>query len=201
MMEMNEAANILNNATPESLIILDEIGRGTSTYDGISIAWALVERLHVLGALTLFATHYHELTQLARELHRLKNYNIPIEEEGEHLVFHRKLSAGEGDKSYGIQVARLAGLPADVIERAQEVMTDLMAGSDGAAVVAPAGPSAKAQASPAMAARARQQLSFLSDAHPMLEKIRNLEIDDMSPREALEFLFRVQANLERGEEF
>jgi DNA mismatch repair protein MutS len=200
MMEMNEAANILNNATAKSLIVLDEIGRGTSTYDGISIAWAMVEHLHHLGALTLFATHYHELTQLARELPRLLNFSISIQEEGELLVFPRKLKQGAADKSYGIQVARMAGLPASVVERAYEVMDNLVAGSDGAAVVAPPPKKSMDEADPTQAVRARQQLSFLADAHPTLEKIRALELDGMSPREALEFLYRVRANLDEGKD-
>jgi DNA mismatch repair protein MutS len=200
MMEMNEAANILNNATANSLIVLDEIGRGTSTYDGISIAWAMVEHLHHLGALTLFATHYHELTQLARELPRLQNFSISIQEEGERLVFPRKLKAGEADKSYGIQVARMAGLPTNVIERAHEVMDNLTAGSEEVAVVGPPPIQRKGEADPAAAARARQQLSFLADAHPVLEKIRALELDGLSPREALEFLYGVRGNLDEGKE-
>ncbi|MCZ6556372.1 MAG: DNA mismatch repair protein MutS [SAR324 cluster bacterium] len=200
MMEMNEAANILNNATPHSLIVLDEIGRGTSTYDGISIAWAMVEHLHQLGAMTLFATHYHELTQLARELPRLKNFHISIEEEGERLVFPRKLTRGEADKSYGIQVARLAGLPSAVVERAHAVMDDLTAASDGTVVLTPSRERIGGQASPQEAARVRQQLSFLSDAHPTLEEIRALELDGITPREALQFLYRVRARLDEGKD-
>jgi DNA mismatch repair protein MutS len=199
MMEMNEAANILNNATPESLIVLDEIGRGTSTYDGISIAWAMVEHLHRLGALTLFATHYHELTQLARELPRLKNFNMSIHEEGERLVFTRKLTPGEADRSYGIQVARLAGLPLAVVERAHQVMDTLAAESNGTPAVIPPEGGGASRASTARAARSRQQLSFLADAHPMLERIRTLELDRLSPREALEFLYAAQEKLEKGE--
>ncbi|MEE8433228.1 MAG: DNA mismatch repair protein MutS, partial [bacterium] len=200
MMEMNEAANILNNATPDSLLVLDEIGRGTSTYDGISIAWAMVEHLHKLGALTLFATHYHELTELARELPRVRNFNIPIREDGERLVFPRKLTLGETDRSYGIQVARMAGLPRTVIERAHEVMNNLIAGSDGAAVVAPSRTSGGAEAHPGAAAHGRQQLSFLSDIHPLLERIRALDPDELSPREALELLYRLRADLEKEKE-
>jgi len=201
MMEMNEAANILNNATENSLLILDEIGRGTSTYDGISIAWAMVEYIHRLGALTLFATHYHELTQLARELPRMKNYNITIAEEGDHLVFPRKLKPGEADKSYGIQVARMAGLPGDVIKRAHEVMDDLTAASDGSAVVEQAEAKPGTKASPAEAARSRQQLSFLSEIHPLVESIRTLPLDEMTPREALDALYRMRESLEKGKDF
>ncbi len=210
MLEMNEAANILNNASAESLIVLDEIGRGTSTFDGISIAWAMVEHLHRLGALTLFATHYHELTQLAHELPRVKNFNLSIHEAGDRLVFTRKLIPGEADKSYGIQVARLAGLPAAVVARAHEVMAALDEGGNGGAPPAAAPTEAAETAAPAevaapagrastrRAARGRQQLSFLADVHPMLEEIRALELDGMSPREALEFLFAAQRKLHKG---
>ena len=118
MLEMNEAAAILNNATRMSLIILDEIGRGTSTFDGISIAWAIVEHLQKLNALTLCATHYHELTALAKELKSLENFSVRVVEEKEKIVFLRKIVFGETDKSYGIQVARLAGMPKSVINRA-----------------------------------------------------------------------------------
>ncbi|HKI98720.1 MAG TPA: DNA mismatch repair protein MutS [bacterium] len=203
MLEMNEAANILNNATAESLLVLDEIGRGTSTYDGISIAWAMVEHIHRLGALTLFATHYHELTQLGHELSRVKNFNMSIQEAGERLVFTRKLTPGEADRSYGIQVARLAGLPAAVVERAHEVMAALAEDDNGAAALAPqtapAVPEPAERASTERAARARHQLSFLADVHPMLEEIRALELDGLSPREALEFLYAAQAKLQKGD--
>ncbi|MEE8435895.1 MAG: DNA mismatch repair protein MutS [bacterium] len=199
MMEMNEAANILNNATRKSLLVLDEIGRGTSTYDGISIAWAMVEHIHRLGALTLFATHYHELTQLSGELPRLKNFSMSITEEGDRLVFTRKLIPGSADKSYGIQVALLAGLPAAVVERAHQVMETLAADGDDAAVIAPIGGRGGSRASTGQAAKGRQQLSFLADVHPMLEQIRALKLEDTTPREALEFLYEARARLERGE--
>jgi len=199
LLEMNEAANILNNATPRSLVVLDEIGRGTSTYDGISIAWAMVEHIHRLGAATLFATHYHELTQLGKTLKRLKNYNIAIREEGEHLVFTRKLLAGEADKSYGIQVARLAGLPEEVVARAHQVMDMLVAGSDGSAVVQPPA-AASGRGRAGGAAGARQQLSFLTDIHPVLERIKELELADMTPLEALNYLHQAQARLLKGED-
>lgn len=126
MVEMNETANILNNATSRSLIILDEIGRGTSTFDGISIAWSVVEYLHHnTRAKTLFATHYHELTELAMTLDRVKNYNVAVREWNEEIIFLRKIIEGGADKSYGIQVARLAGLPEEIIERAKEVLMNL----------------------------------------------------------------------------
>jgi DNA mismatch repair protein MutS len=126
MVEMTETANILNNATPRSLIVLDEIGRGTSTFDGLSLAWSIVEHLHhQVGAKTLFATHYHELTELAGRLPRLKNFNVAVREWRDQIVFLRKIVAGGTDKSYGIQVARLAGVPKAVLERAKEILHNL----------------------------------------------------------------------------
>jgi DNA mismatch repair protein MutS len=126
MVEMCETADILNNATPRSLIILDEIGRGTSTFDGLSLAWSIVEHLHnQVGAKTLFATHYHELTELAARLPRLKNYNVAVREWRDQIVFLRKIVEGGTDKSYGIQVARLAGVPKAVLERAKEILGNL----------------------------------------------------------------------------
>ncbi|MBE0541550.1 MAG: DNA mismatch repair protein MutS [Verrucomicrobia bacterium] len=126
MVEMSETANILNNATPRSLIILDEIGRGTSTFDGLSLAWSIVEHLHnQVGAKTLFATHYHELTELAQRLPRIKNYNVAVREWHESIVFLRKIVEGGTDKSYGIQVARLAGVPKEVLERAKQILVNL----------------------------------------------------------------------------
>jgi len=125
MVEMNETSNILNNATGKSLVVLDEIGRGTSTFDGLSIAWAVAEYLHQAGAKTLFATHYHELTELAVILPRVKNYNVAVREWHDQVIFLHKILPGGTDKSYGIQVARLAGLPKEVIARAKEVLANL----------------------------------------------------------------------------
>ncbi len=126
MVEMTETANILNNATVRSLIVLDEIGRGTSTFDGLSLAWSIVEHLHhQVGAKTLFATHYHELTELAARLPRLKNFNVAVREWRDQIVFLRKIVTGGTDKSYGIQVARLAGVPKPVLERAKEILNNL----------------------------------------------------------------------------
>ena len=127
MVEMAEAANILHNATPRSVVILDEIGRGTSTFDGLSIAWAVAEYIHHVGSRTLFATHYHELTDLARTLRGVTNYNVAVKEWEGQLIFLRRLVEGGASRSYGIQVARLAGLPDQVIERAREVLTNLEA--------------------------------------------------------------------------
>jgi DNA mismatch repair protein MutS len=128
LVEMVETANILNNATDRSLVLLDEVGRGTSTYDGLSIAWAAMEYLHDNGRarpLTLFATHYHELTDLAGILPRVRNLNVQVREYGDRVIFLRKIVEGGSDRSYGIQVARLAGLPPSVIERAREILANL----------------------------------------------------------------------------
>ena len=128
MVEMNEVANILRNATANSLLILDEIGRGTSTFDGLSIAWAVVEHISnkkLLGAKTLFATHYHELTELEGKMNNVNNYCIAVKEKGDDIVFLRKIIKGGADKSYGIQVAKLAGVPDLVIDRAKEIAQQL----------------------------------------------------------------------------
>ena len=126
MVEMSETANILNNATQRSLVILDEIGRGTSTFDGLSLAWSIVEHLHnAIGAKTLFATHYHELTELAGRLPRVKNFNVAVREWNEQIIFLRKIVEGAADKSYGIQVARLAGVPREVVSRAKDILSNL----------------------------------------------------------------------------
>src|SRR4030095_14790796 len=128
MVEMTETARILNTATPRSLVILDEIGRGTSTYDGISLAWAIVEHLHdAVGCRTLFATHYHELTDLAQSLSGVRNLNVAVKEWQDHVVFLHKIVPGAADKSYGIHVARLAGVPRAVNERAKQILAQLEA--------------------------------------------------------------------------
>ena len=129
MVEMTEVANILRNATSKSLLILDEIGRGTSTFDGLSIAWAVIEHISnpkLLGAKTLFATHYHELTELEGKLPGVNNYCIAVKERGDDIVFLRKIVKGGADKSYGIQVAKLAGVPDSVINRAKELVEELV---------------------------------------------------------------------------
>jgi DNA mismatch repair protein MutS len=126
MVEMTETANILNNATPRSLIILDEIGRGTSTYDGVSLAWSITEYLHdVIGARALFATHYHELAQLAESLAGLRNYNVEVKELDNDVLFLHKIAPGNAQRSYGINVARLAGIPEAVLKRAQGILVEL----------------------------------------------------------------------------
>ena len=126
MVEMNETSNIVNNATERSLVILDEIGRGTSTFDGLSIAWSVAEFLHdKIKARTLFATHYHELTKLAVERKGVCNFNVAVREWNDQIIFLRKIIPGGADKSYGIQVARLAGLPKEILDRAKEILSHL----------------------------------------------------------------------------
>jgi len=123
---MNEAANILNNATQKSLVLLDEIGRGTATYDGLSLAWSITEYLHntkAIAARTLFATHYHELTDLEHTLDRVENYHVAVKEFGDKIIFLRQIMPGPGDKSYGIHVAKMAGLPNTVIKRASDILS------------------------------------------------------------------------------
>jgi DNA mismatch repair protein MutS len=126
MVEMNETSNIVNNATERSLVILDEIGRGTSTFDGLSIAWSVAEFLHdKIKARTLFATHYHELTKLAGERKGVCNFNVAVREWNDQIIFLRKIVPGGADKSYGIQVARLAGLPKEILDRAKDILSHL----------------------------------------------------------------------------
>jgi DNA mismatch repair protein MutS len=128
MVEMNETSNIVNNATERSLVILDEIGRGTSTFDGLSIAWSVAEFLHdKIKARTLFATHYHELTKLAEERSGVCNFNVAVREWNDQIIFLRKIVPGGADKSYGIQVARLAGLPKEILDRAKDILSHLEA--------------------------------------------------------------------------
>src|SRR5205823_5284767 len=123
MVEMSETSAILHSATARSLVLLDEIGRGTATYDGVSIAWAVSEHIHeAVGCKTVFATHYHELTQLADDLAALRNYNVAVREVGDQILFLHRLQPGGADRSYGIEVGRLAGLPASVIDRARQIL-------------------------------------------------------------------------------
>ncbi|MEJ2047986.1 MAG: DNA mismatch repair protein MutS, partial [Dehalococcoidia bacterium] len=178
MVEMVESANILNNATPRSLIILDEIGRGTSTYDGLSIARAVAEYIHNatgLGSKTLFATHYHELIELAGVLPRVKNFNVAVTEEAGRVVFLYKIVPGGVDRSYGIHVAQLAGLPKSVIHRANEVLEELEGDSRKAG---------KAKTRPGTEEAARQ-ISFFGQKPPVLEELEKLDINSLTPLEAL----------------
>ncbi|HLC25944.1 MAG TPA: DNA mismatch repair protein MutS [bacterium] len=191
MVEMSEAANILHNATPKSLVILDEIGRGTSTYDGLSIAWAMVEYLHNeegRQAKTLFSTHYHELTELSSIFPRVRNFTFAVREWKDQIVFLRRVIPGGADRSYGIQVARLAGIPLPVIARAKEVLSGLEAGEGKKRRVSPI---------TTKGSRERQdgeQLSlFQSAGSSLLEEILNLDVDRLTPVEALNLLSQMKA--------
>jgi DNA mismatch repair protein MutS len=187
MVEMSETANILNNVSERSLVILDEIGRGTSTYDGLSIAWSVAEYLQQVGAKTLFATHYHHLNDLADRLPGVKNYRAAVKEDGHHVIWLRKIIPGGTDRSYGIQVARLAGLPEPVILRAREVLADLEAGSNGVAGGLPA-PGAQVNEQ-----RSKVQLNlFEAEANPVLEELKKLDVTTMTPIEALTALYQLQ---------
>ncbi len=182
MVEMNETANILNNATEKSLIVLDEIGRGTSTFDGISIAWAVAEYLHnnsSVRARTLFATHYHELTELEMNLPGVKNYNVAVREWNDEIVFLRKIVAGGTDKSYGIHVARLAGLPKKVIERAKDILNALEEGCIREDRLP------KPEGAPSGAGGAQQLTLFDMRPNPIVEELKSIDIDKLSPIEAL----------------
>lgn len=188
MVEMNETANILNNVTDRSLVILDEIGRGTSTYDGLSIAWAVAEFLQAAGAKTLFATHYHHLNDLAERLPGVKNYRAAVKEDGHHIVWLRKIIPGGTDRSYGIQVARLAGLPDGVISRAREVLADLEASSQGVSNGKLPSPAAQISEN-----RQRVQLNlFEGEEHPIMGQLRGLDLTTMTPIEALTVLYQLQ---------
>jgi DNA mismatch repair protein MutS len=190
MVEMVETANILHHATDRSLLILDEIGRGTSTYDGISIAWAVVEYIHNhprLRAKTLFATHYHELTELADQLPRVRNYNVAVAEEGDRVIFLRTIVPGGADRSYGIHVAELAGLPKTVIKRAEEILEEL----ETTAARVPGGWS--------RLAKAQQLPLFGVGPHPVLEQLKELDLSAVTPLEALNKLYELQQGLEHSE--
>ena len=180
MVEMIEAANILHHATSRSLLILDEIGRGTSTYDGLSIAWGMIEYIHNhphLRAKTLFATHYHELTQLADLLPGVRNYNVAVSESGGKVVFLHKIVPGGADRSYGIHVAQLAGLPGPVIQRANEIMAELEKTSGRAVKIDP---------------YAAQQAMLFPESSPLLDELKALDVNSLSPIEALNKLFEWQ---------
>ena len=196
MIEMMESANILHNATNRSLIVLDELGRGTSTYDGLSIARAVIEYIHnhpKLGARTLFATHYHELTELAALLPRVRNYNVAVAEEESHIVFLRRIVPGGADRSYGIHVAELAGMPPAVVRRSEEVLQTLEGRGD------------KQRQRAAMRDVAHDgelppelQLSFFTTetAHPVVEALAELEVEDLTPIQALTRLYELKSLLQ-----
>jgi DNA mismatch repair protein MutS len=181
MVEMNETANILNNATERSLVVLDEIGRGTSTYDGLSIAWAVAEHLIRINCKTLFATHYHYLNDLASRAPTVRNYRVAVKEQGDQILWLRKLVEGGTDRSYGIQVARMAGIPPEVIERAREILRGLERNGSGASrdlgSAADSGPAPRRQ---------KVQLTlFEAEPHPVIEALQEIDITSLTPVEAL----------------
>jgi len=194
MVEMIETANILNNATMKSLILLDEVGRGTSTFDGISIAWAVVEYISKeLKARTLFATHYHELTELSLVLNGIRNLNVAVKEWGDEIIFLRRIEEGAADKSYGIQVARLAGLPSSTIERAKEILSNLEK-SELNELGTPK--LAYTSAAPPPEAKKAGQLDlFTTQADPVLKELLGMDIMSMTPIEALNKLFEMKKKL------
>jgi len=183
MVEMSETSSILHTASARSLVLLDEIGRGTATYDGVSIAWAVTEHLHErIGCKTVFATHYHELTQLAEELPALRNFNVAVREAGEQIVFLHRLQPGPADRSYGIEVGRLAGLPGAVIGRARQVLA-ILEGEHLARGLNPpradGGQSLRVQAAP-------DQLGlFAAGPHPLIERVSALDVNAMTPLQAI----------------
>jgi DNA mismatch repair protein MutS len=182
MVEMNETSSILNNLSPRSLVLLDEIGRGTSTYDGISIAWAIAEYIHqhpTAHCKTLFATHYHELNEMTNKFPRIKNFNVAVKEVGTKILFLRKLVAGGSEHSFGIHVAKLAGMPKAVIQRATKMLNDLEHSSRAR----------DRENFKEITQQPDMQLSFFQLDDPVLEQIReevqNLDIDTLTPMDAL----------------
>jgi DNA mismatch repair protein MutS len=190
---MNETASILNNLSDRSLILLDEIGRGTSTYDGISIAWAMVEFLHEnkLKAKTLFATHYHELNEMENSFSRVRNFNVSIKEMNNKVIFLRKLKRGGSEHSFGIHVAKMAGMPRSVVNRAEEILRELEQGHDKQTLTKPIAGIADH--------REGLQLSIFQLDDPVLKQIRdeiiNLDIDNLTPVEALNRLYNIRKYL------
>src|SRR5581483_5193481 len=189
MVEMTEAANILNNASERSLVILDEIGRGTSTYDGVSLAWGITEYLHDrIGCRTLFATHYHELAQLAEHLPGLRNYNVLVHEAPDGIIFLHKIAPGSADKSYGIHVAQRAGVPAEVLARAREVLAEL----EKHHLETPERPGAKIRKP-----RVVQASLFAQCEDPVIEELRSLDLARATPEEVVARVRRWQRELRK----
>jgi DNA mismatch repair protein MutS len=189
MVEMAETSAILHTATRRSLVLLDEIGRGTSTYDGVSIAWAVSEHLHErVGCKTIFATHYHELVQLADELVAVRNYNVAVREVGDQILFLHRLQPGGADRSYGIEVGRLAGLPAPVIQRAREVLALLEGEAEhlvpGLAPGVAAGRGGRPSATPV----GDQLALFEPMPHEVVERLQRVDVNTLTPLAALQLV-------------
>jgi DNA mismatch repair protein MutS len=193
MVEMNEVANIVNNSTEKSLIILDEVGRGTSTYDGVSIAWSVSEYLNNperIGARTLFATHYHELTRLEDEYSGIKNYNVLVKEDNDGVHFLHRIVEGRASDSYGIEVARLAGLPEEIIISAQKILNRLEENNKM--------PVRKLEKR--VADDKHQQLPlFNTEKSPVLKKLDEQDILEMTPMDAMNFLYKLKKDLKEEE--
>ena len=187
MVEMVETAYILRHATDRSLVILDEIGRGTSTFDGMSIAWAVAEFLHDRGCRALFATHYHELAELASSKRRIKNYNVYVKDNGEKIVFLRKLIPGAASHSYGIQVAKLAGVPEKVIASARKVLKNLEKSQDGLRASILGGQISLFESTPDEESK---------NLDPIIEEIRSLDTNSMTPLDALTKLAEIKNKLD-----
>ena len=189
MLEMSEVASIIRNATSKSLIILDEIGRGTSTYDGMSIARAVLEYISdkkKLGAKTLFATHYHELTELEEKMEGVRNYNTSVKKRGENITFLRRIVKGGADGSYGIEVARLAGVPSAVVTRAREILSDLEANGVVPVVV-----------TKQTAVNDEPQMSFESNLNEdVINELKMLDVNTLTPIEALTKLYEIKNKLQ-----
>jgi DNA mismatch repair protein MutS len=205
MVEMNEAASILNNLSERSLVLFDELGRGTSTYDGISIAWAIVEYIHEQKghAKTLFATHYHELNEMEKNFSRIRNYNVSVREVDNKVIFMRKLVRGGSEHSFGIHVAKLAGMPSSIVQRANQILSDLEGGRESVKTT----PSTSSNnetgnhntvgsGKATVSAPSGMQLSFFQLDDPVLEQIRdevkNLDINNLTPLEALNKLSEIK---------
>ncbi len=192
MVEMNEAANILNNLSPHSLVLFDELGRGTSTYDGISIAWAIVEYIHEhpeAAARTLFATHYHELNEMERSFKRIKNFNVSVKETGNKVIFLRKLMPGGSEHSFGIHVAKMAGMPKSIVKRSNEILKQMESANNQTGV------SAKPVREIASGGEG-YQLNFFQLDDPVLSQVRdeikNLDVNNLTPLEALNKLSEIK---------
>jgi DNA mismatch repair protein MutS len=184
MVEMVETANILHHATPQSLLILDEVGRGTSTYDGMAIAWAVIEYLHnhpEHRARTLFATHYHELIEMEKSLPHVQNFNLAVAEEGHEVVFLHKVVPGGADRSYGIHVARLAGIPAPVVHRAEKLLTDLESGDFR--------PGTEDREEEAF------QPILIAQEHHIIKELRDMDINSLTPLDAMTQLYKWQQEI------
>lgn len=201
MVEMNEVANILRNATADSLLILDEIGRGTSTFDGLSIAWAVIEHISnkkLLGAKTLFATHYHELTELEGKMSNVNNYCIAVKEKGDDIIFLRKIVKGGADRSYGIQVAKLAGVPDMVIDRAKEIAGQLSDNDITEKVQSIAVDHKSSAKKPVKYDEVDLSQMSLFDTvrdEDVVRELTEIDISNLTPLDALNTLYRLQNKL------